>query len=40
MPTTNTLRHRVLLQRRATGSDAAGQALQSWQDVATVWAAG
>lgn len=39
MPTTNTLRHRVLLQRRATGADAAGQALQSWQDVATVWAA-
>ena len=32
------LNRRVTLQRRATGQDAAGQPVSSWQDVATVWA--
>lgn len=32
------MRHRVTLQRRATGTDAAGGVLNSWEDVATRWA--
>lgn len=32
------LRHRVHLQRRATGRDAAGQPSITWQAVASVWA--
>lgn len=32
------LNRRVTLQRRATGQDAAGQPVSTWQDVATVWA--
>lgn len=33
-----TLRHRVQLQRRAPGRDAAGQPTTTWESVATVWA--
>lgn len=33
-----TLNRRITIQRRATGTDAAGQPLQTWADVATVWA--
>jgi len=32
------LRHRVTLQQRATGVDPYGQPVDTWQDVATVWA--
>jgi len=32
------LRERVKLQRPAAGIDALGQALDTWEDVATVWA--
>lgn len=32
------MRHRVTIQRRATGVDAAGGVLDSWEDVATRWA--
>lgn len=32
-------RHRITLQELVTGQDEAGQPVQEWQDVATVWAA-
>lgn len=32
------LNSRVTIQQRATGEDALGQPLQTWQTVATVWA--
>ena len=32
------LDQRITIQRRAPGVDAHGQQLQTWQDVATVWA--
>ena len=32
------MRHRVTLQQRSTGVDAAGGVLDSWDDVATRWA--
>ncbi|MBC7193869.1 phage head closure protein [Marinobacter sp.] len=32
------LRHRILIQRLASGQDEYGQPLNAWQDVATVWA--
>lgn len=33
-----TLRHRVTLQTRSVGVDALGQELETWNDLATVWA--
>lgn len=33
------LRHRITLQRRIAGVDAEGFAVETWTDVATVWAA-
>lgn len=32
------LRHRITFQRRQTGTDAFGQPLAGWEDIATVWA--
>lgn len=32
------LNRRITLQRRAVGQDATGQPIETWQDVATVWA--
>lgn len=32
------LRHRVTIQQRVTGQDEYGQPLNTWQDMATVWA--
>lgn len=32
------LRHRITLQELVTGQDEAGQPVDMWQDVATVWA--
>ena len=32
------LNQRITLQRRATGHDAAGQPVQTWADICTVWA--
>ncbi len=32
-------RHRITLQELVTGQDEAGQPVDMWQDVATVWAA-
>lgn len=32
------MRHRVTLQQRATGTDAAGGVLNTWADFATRWA--
>lgn len=36
---TGRLRHRVTLQRPVTSRDTYGDAIESWVDVATVWAA-
>lgn len=33
------LRHRVTIQELVDGQDPSGQPIQTWQDVATVWAA-
>lgn len=33
------LRHRITLQECVSGQDEAGQPVQEWQDVATVWGA-
>jgi SPP1 family predicted phage head-tail adaptor len=33
------LRHRVVIQQKTVSKDAEGIALDSWSDVATVWAA-
>lgn len=32
------LRRRVRIERRGTGTDAIGQPLDTWEEVATVWA--
>ncbi len=39
MTTAGILRHRVTLQECVSGQDEAGQPIDAWQDVATVWAA-
>ena len=39
MTTAAIFRHRITLQELVTGQDEAGQPVQEWQDVATVWAA-
>ena len=39
MATASDLRHRIALQRRVAGVDAAGQASETWVTVDTVWAA-
>lgn len=33
-----TLRHRISIEQRAAGQDAAGQPVESWDSVAEVWA--
>ncbi len=37
-PTTGSLRHRITLQKRATGNDGFGQDGNSWADVLSCWA--
>ncbi len=39
MTTAAIFRHRITLQELVTGQDEAGQPVQEWQDVATVWGA-
>jgi SPP1 family predicted phage head-tail adaptor len=34
-----TLRHRITLQQRVNSEDSNGDLVESWEDVATVWAA-
>lgn len=39
MTTAAVFRHRVTLQQRAADQDEAGQPVDTWKDVATVWGA-
>ncbi len=39
MTTAAIFRHRITIQEHVTGQDEAGQPVDMWQDVATVWAA-
>lgn len=39
MATASVFRHRVTIQELVTGQDEAGQPVDTWNDVATVWAA-
>lgn len=38
MPAAGSLKHRVRIVQRAPGVDAAGQPLDNWLEVATLWA--